>query len=137
VLLTSEEADKLRISEQELMDSHMPQTRSISMGPYIYFIDPRAVAGEFGTVLETKSPTNMWIRFEENLAPVDLDTLDVKVCKSLFCKHLNDLLYPYIIGMEIKARDVKIPHGKFRVIFSIADNNGNITEEEYLLTVSN
>lgn len=142
VLLTPEEADKLSMSEMDWLNlpRALPMAKgkgmAISNGPAILFEDPVEQKVPSGSVLEATSPTTMWVRFEQKLAPVDISTLDVKVCKSFFCKQLNDLLAPYIVGTELRAENVEIPKGNFKVTIVIADQQGNITQEDFLLKIA-
>ncbi len=133
-LLTPEDAEQLRITDLEWQE--IPMHRSaFDNGPQIQFKDPKARTDESGIILETTSPTDMWISFEENLAPVDPATLEVKVCKKIFCRSLNDKLSEYLIGTDLKAKNIAIPKGNFHITIAIADQQGNKTSQDYLLKV--
>lgn len=134
ILLTPEDAEKLRITDREW--EQLPMHRSVfDNGPNIKVKDPSSRTEESGIILETTSPTNMWISFEEKLAPVDITTLKVKVCKQIFCRSIKDKLSKYLIGTELKAQNISIPKGNFHITIAIADMQGNETTADYILKV--
>jgi hypothetical protein len=136
ILLTPAEAEQLSITDLEWQK--IPLHRSaFASGPQITFKDPTAKTEASGIILETTSPTDMWISFEENLAPVDPSTLEVKVCKNIFCRSLQDKLSEYLVGTDLRAKNISIPEGNFHITIAIADQQGNTTSQDYLLKVKN
>ena len=114
-----------------------PKRGVSSKGPRIQFLQPSVTLAAAGPTIETQSPTELIVAFEERStgAPVDMSTLEVVGKKGFFKKTLTDNLKPYIVGSQIKATDIKIPHGKFHLEISIADTAGAKTTENYLLVV--
>ena len=136
ILLTPTDAQQLNITDLEWQKIPM-QRSAFENGPQITFKDPTAKTEASGIILETTSPTDMWISFEKNLAPVDPSTLEVKVCKRIFCRSLQDKLSEYFVGTDLKAQNVSIPEGNFHITIAIADQQGNKTSQDYLLKVEN
>lgn len=134
-LFTQEEAEKLNISMDEWFA--IPKEKDpFSSGPDIIFNHPKVLIEKSQPVLEAFSPTDLSISFIEKNAPVKMDSLEVKVCKSVFCKSLDKLLKGYISGTDILAKDIKVPKGKYHVKIKIADQGGNITSGDYLLRIA-
>src|SRR5215510_9132895 len=68
-LLTPNEATQLRITEEEWQPP--PRTRAVSIGPRIIIKRPPIKDVADGPLIETISPTDLMIFFEENRASVD------------------------------------------------------------------
>jgi hypothetical protein len=133
VLLTSQEAEQVRLSEAEWQSPS--RTRSLPSGPRILIQRPGITLTDAGPTIETNSPTDLIIFFEARRAPVNMDSLQVKAKKGLFAKSLTDRLRPYIEGMSLQAKQLKIPEGRFLIEIAIADRDGVETVETYHLHV--
>lgn len=134
VLFTSQEADQLR---QTMDDWNLvPRTRSLPVGPLIRIKYPQTKNTNYGPTVETFSPAKFLVIFEENRAPVDMDSLQINAKKGFFSKSLTARFKPYIVGTSIKVDKMKIPRGKFTLNITIADQDGNETLETYRLVVS-
>jgi hypothetical protein len=133
VLFTSNDASKLRLSEEEWR--HVAaRTRALSTGPLIVVRSPPIVAGDIPTI-ETATPASLVVLFEPRQAPVDMNSLTVEAHKGFFSKSLTDLLRPYIHGDAIDVKNVEIPEGKFMLDISISDEAGDTTVDTYRLEV--
>jgi hypothetical protein len=82
----------------------------------------------------TAAPVTLQVKFTANLAPIDLNSLKVKVVK-LIKIDITERVKPYLSAEGITIPDAKFPSGKFRVKLEIADVKGNITEGEAELII--
>lgn len=144
MLFSEEDAAALDLGQLPKTDWHgyvsrtfAPKRGVSSKGPRIQFMRPSVTLAAAGPTIETQSPTELIVAFEESPSgnPVDMSTLEVVGRKGFFRKTLTDNLRPYIVGSQIKATDINIPHGKFHLQISIADTAGVKTTENYLLVV--
>ncbi len=131
--LSVEEAEQLRLSEAEWS---MPpiRTRGVSSGPIIVFQAP-IIENESNPTLEAVSPLSLIVIFQENSAPVNMDSLEIVAKKGFFSKSLTERVKPYVEGTTLKASGLKIPNGKFKIQIIIADLQGNQTSSEYRLVI--
>jgi hypothetical protein len=132
-LLTGDEAHQLHLTDQEwLLPTSMP---SLENGPHIIVQQPPIRTTSKPPILETTSPLHLLVVFKPNLAPVNMDSLEVKVKKGFFKISLTERLKPYIQGTMIEASNLQIPAGKFLVEIDIADQKGERTSREYYLKI--
>ncbi len=131
--LLPEEAAELQLNETEWA---MPPitTRGSASGPIIDFKEP-SVTDPKNPTLETVSPLSLVILFQQNSAPVDMNSLEIVAKKGFFKKNLTNRVKPYVQGTTINATDLEIPSGKFKIQIIIADVKGNQTSIEYRLQV--
>jgi hypothetical protein len=132
VLFTPQEARQLHLTLREWQTVAMP--RVLPVGPQIVVRRPKVLPGDIPTI-EAQSPTDLDVIFEPRDAAVVMDSLDVKARKGFFSKSLTGLLRPYIRGDSIEVSNVEIPAGRFILDISIADVDGNTTDETYRLEV--
>jgi hypothetical protein len=130
-LLTPNEAVQLRLAEGEWQPP--PRTRAPSPGPRIVIERPPIKQAADGPIIDTVSPTDFMIRFEENRAPVDMNSLQIEAKKWLFSLSLTPRLKPYIQGASLRAKSVQIPEGLFVIQIEIADVAGAKTVGTYRL----
>lgn len=133
VLFTPQEAEQLRLTAAEWQLP--PRTRSLSPGPRIVLQHPQAKDSSTGPVIETLSPTDFFVVFEENHTPVDMDSLQITAKKGIFSTSFTARLKPYIQGTSLQAKAVQIPAGRFLIQIEIADRQGTKTTETYRLMV--
>ena len=131
VLVTPKEAVQLRLIEEEWQPP--PRTRALSIGPRIVIKRPSFRDATDGPIIETISPTDFIIIFEENRAPVDMNSLQIEAKKWLFSLSLTDRLKPYIQGTSLHAKGVQVPEGLFVIQIEIADVAGAKTVGTYRL----
>jgi hypothetical protein len=134
VLFTAEEAVQLQLTDDEWKPPR--RTRSVMSGPRIVIQNPTLMQGGDGLLIETATPTDLAVEFQENLAPVDMSTLEVTARKGFFSKSLTSLLKPYIRGTALDVKGVEIPAGRFLVEIAIKDREGSETVEAYRLRVN-
>ena len=139
VLMTEEEAVQFRLTEATLMEAVQSQTKSLKSisGPRIVFREPGIIDG----IVRTTTPLDLSVAFEPNLAPVDVQSLEVRARKGLFKKSLTSIVMPYVIpdgdgGWSFGIAGASIPHGNFRIEISISDQNGERTAQTYYFQVS-
>jgi len=132
VLFTLEEAAKLRLEEG---DAFPDVERGSSEGPRIVIRKPQVIAGKGHRTIETASPTDLTVHFEDNGAPVDMQTLEVTARRGFFSKSLTPLLKPFLRGTTLEASKLEVPSGSFMVEIAIADSRGNRSEDLYELQV--
>jgi hypothetical protein len=130
-LLTPNEATQLRITEEEWQPP--PRTRALSIGPRIIIKRPPIKDVADGPLIETISPTDLMIFFEENRASVDMNSLQVEAKKWLFTLSLTARLRLYIQGTSLQAKGVQVPEGLFVIQIEIADVAGAKTVGTYRL----
>lgn len=136
VLLTPEEATRLRLTDEEWEQEFglIPVLPKDPLkGPNILIKRPKI--NHASTSIETISPIDFLISFEENLAPVDMDSLRIIAKKGFFKKSLLGLLQPYISGTTIDVKAVDWPEGNFQIQIAIADSNGERTVQNFRLKV--
>ena len=131
VLVTPKEAAQLRLTEEEWQPP--PRTRALSLGPRIVIKRPPLKDAADGPIIETVSPTDFIIFFEENRAPVDMNSLQIEAKKWLFTLSLTGRLRPYIQGTSLQAKGVEVPAGLFVIQIEIADVTGAKTVGTYRL----
>ena len=122
-------------SEQEMIDLRPPLTRKLVLGPGIQIKKPSTQDTDGGDTIVTLTPMNLLVEFVETIAPVDMESLEVKVKKGWFSKSLTDKLKPYVKGTTIEANDLKVPEGRYLIEFSVADSNDTETKATYGLKV--
>jgi hypothetical protein len=132
-LLNPSEAAKLRLGPDERPLE--PMLRGLSAGPRIIIYKPTVTQTGEGSVIETTPSTSFVISFQENGAPVDMDSLEIKARKGVFSVSLTSRLKPYIRGTDLDAELVSVPEGRFMVQIEIADRVGARTVETYRLDV--
>jgi len=134
-LFDEEDAQHLRLSEQELIDQRPPLTRSLVFGPGIQIKKPgvQDIAG--GDTVLTSTPMDLLVEFVEAGAPVDMESLEVKAKKGWFSKSLTGKLKPYVKGAIIEANDIEVPEGRFLIEIYVADSNGAETTVTFGLEV--
>jgi hypothetical protein len=133
VLFTPKEATQLRLTTEEWQPSG--RKRALSTGPRIVIQRPQVRESTDGPILETTSPTDFFISFEANQAPVNMDSLRITAKKGPFSKSLTDRLRPYIQETDLQAKAVTIPAGRFLIQIEIADQRGAKTDGRYFLRV--
>ncbi len=135
VLLSHQEAKQLRLTEDEWRQ-RTPRARAISFGPRIIIQVPQVRETDAGHTINTVTPTDLSIVFEENRSPVNMDSLEIQARKGLFSKSLTSLLRPYIQGTTLQVQGAEVSPGRFLLEITIADQNGARTVEAYHLEVS-
>ena len=134
-LFGEEDAQRLRLSEQELIDLRPQITRNLVIGPSIQIVKPGVQDLAGGDTILSSTPLNLLVDFLETGAPVDMESLEVKAKKGWFSKSLTKQLKPYVKGTRIEANDLEIPVGRFLIEMYIADINGVETTAAYGLVV--
>lgn len=132
-LLTPQEAEQLRFTEATW--EPIIRTRSLATGPYVVIQRPSMMDTTDGPLVKTASPTDFFINFEENQAPVDMGSLEIKAKKGIFSKSLTNRLKPYIKGTSLQAQHLNVPNGRFLIQVRISDTLGTETIETYRLQV--
>jgi hypothetical protein len=132
-LLTPDEAAQLRLGPEDRASG--PLLRSLPTGPRIIVREPPVRDTPDGSVIETTPLTRFVISFEQNRAPVDMQSLEVKARKGLFSVSLTPRLKPYVKGTNLEADTLSIPEGRFLVQIEIVDVAGARTLESYRLDV--
>jgi Domain of unknown function (DUF4384) len=134
VLFSDLEAPKLNLTDEQWRQFGL-SLREFPLGPRIIIQRPAVQDQSANLTIDTFSPVDLMIAFEENRAPVDMRSLQVIAKKGFFSKSLTALLRPYIQGNFLEAKGVEIPSGRFRIRISIADQKGTKTEKEYRLRI--
>ncbi len=136
VLLTPEEAQQWHLAEEDWRQPRpRPLLRGLSHGPRVVIQRPPVKDTGDGPIIEAVPPVDFVISFEQNPAPVDMGSLEIKAKKGLLSMSLTDRLKPYVRGESLQAEGVNIPAGKFFIQIEIADTAGTRTIEAYRLEV--
>jgi len=134
-LLTPLEADQLRLTDSEWLQSGRTRSLTLPEGPRIVMQRPSVKETGAGLTIVAGTPTDFYILFEPNQAPVNMDSLQIRARKGIFAKSLTAVLHPYIRGTSLQANTVRIPEGRFRIEIGIADMAGAQTIQTYALEV--
>ena len=142
-LLTPNEAQRLRLSPQEWKQTKQNLSFGFGMaadqasvdGPRITIQSPRVYSDPTGQTIRCTTPFVLKVLFQENKAPVDKASLEVKAKKGIFSKSLTERLMPFFHQNFILAENIEIPPGHYCVVVSIADTNGRTTSQTYGLQV--
>jgi hypothetical protein len=151
VLIQPEEASDLRLSDQDYSEilrqakqrrgaEGYEEEKGAPGGPDIHFEAPEPVSSEdSATSLELRvtPPASLHVSFLRNASDVDMDSLRVRARRGIFSRDLTDRLAPYIIGTSIRAEQIDVPTGRFRIELRIEDVEGRRTEAEYLMVSRN
>ena len=133
VLLTPEEAQQLWMADEDWQSR--PRLRGLPRGPRVLVQRPPVRDTEDGPIIETAPPMDFVVFFEQNVAPVNMDSLEIKARKGLFSMSLTPRLKPYISGSSLEAQGLTIPEGKFLIQIEIEDTAGARTVQSYRLEV--
>ncbi len=133
-LFSEEDAVQLRLTESEWEET--VAVRAVTRGPRIVLQTPPVQQSSRGPLIATTTPVDLVVEFEENEAPVDMDSLSVRAKKGIFSKSLTDVLKPYVDGNTVKAQGLDVPTGKFKIEIQVADTGGERTQDTYRLEVS-
>ena len=134
LLFTPLEADELRQTKDDW--DLIPHTRSLPDGPLIRIEFPQIKNSDYGPTINIVSPAKILIIFEENHAPINMDSLQIYAKKGWIKKSLTARIKPYIEGNSIKVDKMKVPNGNFTFNISIADQAGTETFTTYRMIVT-
>jgi len=134
-LFDADDAQQLRLTEQEWHQVHRTRSAGAADGPRILIQKPQLKQSSEGPTIDMATPATLTVTFESNRAPVDMGSLEVTARKGFFSKSLTDLLKPYVRGTALQVQDVAIPEGRFLIEIAIADRGGAKTVETYRLQV--
>lgn len=124
VLLTEREA----ALEDEPVSGFAPKFSPIATGPAIRVVQP-------DTSKEATPPLKLDVRFvPQEGRKVDLAGLKVE-CLKIVTIDLTDRVRPYAKASGIVMNEVDIPSGKHRIRVTIADDQGGVTQETFLVKV--
>ena len=86
-LLSPQEAKQLDLSGERWPPNVI--TRSLPRGPRVVVRRPEVVDTNDGPIIQTGTPTAFIVSFEENRAPIDMESLEIKAKKGIFSKSLT------------------------------------------------
>jgi len=134
-LLSMDEAKELNMGDEEWSAATAPKAFPFGIGPKIIFETPKVAETEKGMVIVSPSQMSLLVVFKNGISPVDMSTLNIKASKGWFSKNLTKRLAPYLEGTALKAENVKIPSGRFKLEIKISDTDGNESMQEYLCEI--
>lgn len=134
-LLSADEAKDLVLDDAEWNQGVASKGIGFGVGPKIVFESPQVRDTDGGLVIESPAKLSLLILFEDGIAKVDMHTLNIRARKGWFSKNLTDRLAPYLEGNAIRADNVEIPSGRFKLEIKIADAKGNESIQEYLCEI--
>jgi hypothetical protein len=133
VLLTPDEAAQLRLGPDDRPGR--PLLRGLPAGPRIVVREPPVKVSPDGSIIETAPLTRFVISFEQNRAPVDMESLEVRARKGILAVSLTPRLKPFVKGTMLESETVSVPEGRYLVQIDIVDVAGARTTESYRLEV--
>jgi hypothetical protein len=137
LLFSEQEAISLNMNLMEWKKIKFMKTRSISPpGPSIEFKNPRPINNNGDIFIETTQNTDLLIYFKNNISEVDMKSLEIDAYKGIFSLSLTDRLQQFVKKNSLEAKGIEIPEGNYVIAIHIADNKGNVTEQEYRLQVN-
>jgi hypothetical protein len=112
------------------------RTRGRSPGPHVVIKRPPVMDAADGPIIETVSPTDFIVFFEENCASVDMNSLQIEAKEWPVAISLTPRLRPYIQGTSLRAKAVEGPVDLFVFVIriEIADVGAANTVGAYRLT---
>lgn len=135
-LFSEEDAKALRLTEQDIKALSAQSKDFEQGGPEIKLLYPE-VTGNDGSSrssrIEFSSPANLDIEFEQNLAPINFDSLEVRGKKFGFTKSITEHVRPFLDGNLILARNLDLPKGQFLIEVEIQDIEGRATTRGYFI----
>ena len=100
----------------------------VATGPGIKVIQP-------DTTKEARPPLKLDVRFVPQVGrKVNLDGLKVE-CLKIITIDLTDRVRPYAKADGISMNEVAIPSGKHKIRVTIADDQGGVTQETFVVMV--
>lgn len=135
MLFSLEEANELRLDDAEWEEGGQPKAIGFGVGPKIIFESPVVKETDKGLLIDAPSQMDLLVVFRDGVSPVDMETLEIRARKGWFSKNLTKRLQPYLEGKSIKAENVKIPSGRFKLEIKVADAAGNESLQEYLCEI--
>ncbi|WP_319581695.1 hypothetical protein [uncultured Pseudodesulfovibrio sp.] len=134
-LLSADEAQELALDDAEWEKGVASKGIGFGVGPKIVFESPEVENTDNGMVIKSPSQLSLLVVFKDGVAQVDMNTLNIRARKGWFSKNLTQRLAPYLEGNSIKAENVEIPSGRFKLEIKIADSKGNESIQEYLCEI--
>lgn len=135
MLLSVQEAKELQLDDAEWEEGGMPKSFGFGIGPKIIFESPQVEETDKGLIIASPSQMDLLVVFRDGVSPVDMETLNIKAKKGWFSKNLTKRLQPYLHGQSLKAENVKIPSGRFKLEIKVSDHKGNESLQEYLCEI--
>lgn len=145
VLLTEEEAARLRLTEEQFEWQVEYQRGTLSHddsdqqpGPRIDFQNPTIT--DPPSVVETTTPLALSVAFMPNRAPIDIESLEVRAKRGILRRRITSMVLPYVVpdgdGWRFVIESAAIPRGRFRIEIEIADENGERTVQSYFFRIT-
>ena len=141
VRLTAEEAEKLRLVEEEwkIVDELLTRRQALSArGPLVAVRSPSVQPTQPIPTIETTTPIHLTVHFMAHRAPVNLQTLEVCGKAWGFQRCFTDKLKPYLNTHTnmLDVPNLDIPAGKYVIEIRIADEQGQETITYYKVAVA-
>lgn len=135
VLFDEAAAVELRLSDEEW--ETVERLRGPTSGPIVVVHRPELEVTNGENRANARSPLDIVLEFEQNLAPVDMSSLDVYAKKVLLPlrRRLTPKLAAHIRDRRLEAEGVEVPNGRYLLEVAIADVEGRVTREEFKLRV--
>ncbi len=140
-LFTTEEAEKLRLKDEEwkIVDELLTRRQALSTrGPLIAVRSPSVQPTKPIPTIETTTPIHLAVHFLAHGAPVKLQTLEICGKSWGFERCFTAKLTPYL-NVHTNILDVPnldIPTGKYVIEIRIADEKGQETVADYKVAVA-
>jgi hypothetical protein len=140
-LLTAEEAEKLRLRDEEwqMVDELLTRRQALStQGPLIAVRSPSVQPTKPVPTIATTTPIHFTVHFLAQGAPVKLETLEVCAAAWGFQRCFTDKLKPYLNANTntLDVPNLEIPTGKYVIEIRIADAQGQETVADYKVAVA-
>jgi len=109
-------------------------------GPIVSILDPTATGQHCKAVI----PLRLLVFFKSHQAPIDIETLTIKGKRGIFALDITDRLKPFLREADgdenadyvIEGEIAKLRSGRYQVVLSLADVQGNFKESSIFLEVT-
>ena len=139
-LFSEDDAKKLRYTDSEFdKETASGEVKDDDKAPSIVIEEPAVMEMKKGPMIEAIDPVNVYVIFKQNASPLNLESLNVWGEKFFFKMNLTSRVLPHVKtdkeGAFIHMKSIHVPHGNYKVGFSISDIDGRETKAEYKLKV--
>lgn len=132
-LLSEQEAAVLRLDA----DAKVISATVRGAGPRINIESPMLRQDAEGLAIAETNPEAMLVALFTEKDKVDMGRLEVEFRNGNRVVSLTNRLRPYLTENKLDARHLRIPPGRFEMVFRIEDKKGQLAEKNYVWIVKN
>ncbi|MCX7096507.1 MAG: hypothetical protein NTV43_01220 [Methylococcales bacterium] len=132
-LLSEQEAAALRLDA----NTKIINATVRGAGPRINIESPLLRQNAEGLAIAETNPEAMLVALFTDKDKVDMGRLEVEFRNGNRVVSLTNRLRPYLTENKLDARHLRIPPGRFEMVFRIEDKKGQLAEKNYVWIVKN